>query len=392
MDCRFDDVKIAFEYRDNKGLQLSRLIYKAINSPFITRTGILLTRAAFWLGLPLKAVFRNTLFKQFCGGTSLQEACRTAEMLRRYHVNTILDYGVERKSADADFEKTFLGLTKAVTYASENQVPFISIKVTGLARFALLEKLHRGIELSRQEQKSWELVTDRMNAICSLAADLGVMVLIDAEETWIQNAVNLVTDEMMLKYNKQKAVVYNTFQLYCKETLPFLKAAHKIAKADGYVLGAKLVRGAYMEKERDRASRHDYPSPIQKDKVHTDHDFDAAVAYCLEHINEIAVFVGTHNEKSCQRAMSAMTDLAIPTDHPHVYFSQLYGMSDHISFNMAHSGYRVAKYLPYGPVQEVIPYLLRRAEENTSVTGQSSRELCLIETEIRRRNQVPSLC
>ena len=390
MDCHFNDVKIAFAYRNNRDLQLSKLIFKIIDSRYITRAGIFLTRAALRFHLPLQTVFKKTLFRQFCGGISLNDAGKTAELLNRYKVRAILDYGVEAKNTDSDFEKTFLNLSKAITYAAENKVPFISIKVTGLARFALLEKVHCNVELNSQEKREWQLLIRRMSFICSLAADLGVMILIDAEETWIQDAVNLVTDEMMSKYNRKKAIIFNTFQLYCKGTLSFLEASHKVAKAKGYILGAKLVRGAYMEKERDRAKKLDYPNPIQEDKRHTDEDFDAAVNYCLEHVSDISVFIGTHNEKSCYDAMSAMKDLNIPADHPFVYFSQLYGMSDNISFNMAHSGYNVAKYLPYGPVRDVIPYLLRRAEENTSIAGQSNRELGLIQSEITRRNQIAS--
>lgn len=391
MGCRFDDVRIAFQYRSDKELQLAKKIFSVIDSPFITGMGIAFTKIALRLRLPVITLFRKTLFKQFCGGISLEEAGRTAEKLRLYNVQAILDYGVEAKDKDSDWAKTFLNLKKAVKYAADNRIPFISIKITGIARFSLLEKLHKEGKPDSAEEKEWELVINRMDAVCSLAAERGVKVLIDAEETWIQYPVNMICDQMMQQYNKKTAVVFNTFQLYCKGTLAFLKESHRIAKAGGYILGAKLVRGAYMEKERLRADKYHYPSPIQENKATTDQDFDAAIAYCLEHINEISLFIGTHNEKSCYHAISLMNEMDIPAGHAHIFFSQLYGMSDPISFNLADNGYQVAKYLPYGPVKDVIPYLLRRAEENTSIAGQSNRELSLIKAEIKRRKQMVSL-
>lgn len=387
MRPEFENTKIAFQYRSTQELQLSRMIFNAVHSTLLTRAGILLTRIAFALHIPVQAVFRHTLFRQFCGGTTLLEAGKVADKLHGYNVSVILDYGAEGKQTVAALNHTVFQITSAIRYASANDIPFISVKVTGIGRFALLEQVHRKETLKPDAEREWQQIMRRMDLICSLAAELGVMVLVDAEETWIQDAVNLVIDEMMLRYNRQKAVVFNTFQLYCKDTLGFLKESHQAAKKAGYLLGAKLVRGAYMEKERARAQELHYTDPIQPNKEDTDRDFDDAVNYCLEHIEDLSLFIGTHNEESCALATVTMKRRHIPADHPHVYFSQLYGMSDHISFNLANQGYRVAKYLPYGPVRDVIPYLLRRAEENTAISGQSGKELMLINRELFRRNQ-----
>jgi proline dehydrogenase len=257
--------------------------------------------------------------------------------------------------------------------------------VTGFAYFSLLEKIHSGGSLTTDEAKAWQRVYDRIEHICKAAAENNIMVLIDAEESWIQKPVDELTDAMMERYNRGKVIVYNTFQLYRHDRLMFLKESYAAAQSKGYLLGAKLVRGAYMEKERARAIEKGYPSPIQPNKEATDRDYDDAVLFCLQHIDGLALFVGTHNESSCLKAAKYMQDHGIPANTGKMYFSQLYGMSDNVSFNLAHSGYHVAKYLPYGPVKDVLPYLMRRAQENTSVAGQTGRELSLINKEITRR-------
>jgi proline dehydrogenase len=259
------------------------------------------------------------------------------------------------------------------------------VKVTGYARFALLEKWHAGTALSADEEGQRQRVRERIDRICREADANNIMVLIDAEESWIQNAVDELADAAMAKYNRERALVYNTFQLYCHDRLEFLKISAKKASAGGYILGSKMVRGAYMEKERERAVEKGYPSPIQPDKAATDRDYDAAVLFCLENLGPVAAFIGTHNEQSCARAVEYLNVHGIDPKHPQVWFSQLFGMSDNISFNLAHAGYHVAKYLPYGPVKDVVPYLMRRAQENTSVAGQTSRELALIRKEMKRR-------
>ena len=275
---------------------------------------------------------------------------------------------------------------KAIKYAARDKnIPFISLKITGFAYFALLEKVHAGATLSDSETAACQRVYGRIDSVCKAAADNNIMVLVDAEESWIQKPVDELTDAMMERYNKTRAIVFNTFQMYRHDRLVFLKSSYETAQARGYVLGAKLVRGAYMEKERNRAAEKGYASPIQPSKEATDKDYDEAVLFCLQHLDGLELFIGTHNEASCLKAAKYMMDHHIAANTEKVYFSQLYGMSDNVSFNLAHEGYHVAKYLPYGPVKDVIPYLMRRAQENTSVAGQTGRELSLINKEIKRR-------
>ena len=382
----FDNTEIAFEYRSNKELKRAQFLFSSMSSPLLTKVGMTLTKWAMDWHLPIKGLIKYTIFEQFCGGETMEEAAHTAALLEKYNVGVILDYGVEGKEGEAEFDMAVPEFIKAIQYAaSQKNIPFISVKITGFSRFALLEKIHSGATLTPAENEEWQRVYNRIDRICSAAFDASIMVLIDAEESWIQQPVDDLTDAMMERYNKTKVTVFNTFQMYRHDRLVFLKESHSNALAKGYILGAKLVRGAYMEKERNRAASMGYPSPIQPGKEATDKDYDEAVLYCLQHLDKIALFIGTHNEKSCLLAAEYMEGHNIPANHPHVYFSQLYGMSDNISFNLANSGYHVAKYLPYGPVKDVIPYLMRRAQENTSVAGQTSRELSLIRKEIKRR-------
>lgn len=382
----FNNTEIAFRYRNNAELKKARFLFASMGSQALTSVGMALTKFAISWKLPVKGLIKSTLFDQFCGGETMEEAGQTAAMLGKYGVGTILDYGVEGKESEEDFDRAVPEFIKAIKYAAANKnIPFISIKVTGFAYFAMLEKVHAGVALSDTGKAAWDRVYKRIDAICAAAASAGIMVLVDAEESWIQKPVDELSDAMMEKYNKVRAIVFNTFQLYRHDRLEFLKVSHERSKEKGYILGAKLVRGAYMEKERARAAEKGYPSPIQPSKEATDKDYDEAVHYCLEHLHETAVFIGTHNEASCMKAAEYMDSHNIPAGSDRVYFSQLFGMSDNISFNLAGSGYNVAKYLPYGPVKDVVPYLMRRAQENTSVAGQTGRELSLIDQEMKRR-------
>ncbi len=382
----FNNTEIAFKYRSNGELKKAKMLFSLMSSPSLTSMGIKMTQMALSWRLPVKGLIKSTLFSQFCGGETMEEAGKTADMLSKYGVGTILDYGVEGKESEADFDKAVPEFIKAIKYASSNKsIPFVSVKVTGFARFALLEKLHSGAALTEADKQERDRVLGRLDKICGAAAEQNIMMLVDAEESWIQGPVDEMTDMMMEKYNKTRVVVYNTFQMYRHDRLAFLHQSYDRAQAKGYLLGAKLVRGAYMEKERNRAAEMGYQSPIQPDKQSCDKDYDAAVLYCLERLSGLAVFIGTHNENSCLKAASYMEAHAIPSNIDRVHFSQLFGMSDNISFNLANAGYHVAKYLPYGPVGDVVPYLMRRAQENTSVAGQTGRELSLINQEVARR-------
>lgn len=386
MAPQFDNTEIAFRYRSDNDLMLARLLFSSMSSPLVTRIGSFATQIALKAHFPVKELIRHTIYKQFCGGESIEEAANTAEEIAKYKVGVILDYGVEGKESESEFEKAVNETIKAVKFAASRQnIPFISLKVTGFARFELLEKINTGVQLSRNESDEWKRVYDRVERICTTAFHLGIMILIDAEETWVQEPVNELTEKMMERFNKQKAIVFNTYQMYSSGTLSFIKESFDKALGKGYILGAKIVRGAYMEKERARAKEMGYADPIQVDKNATDRDYDLAIAFCIEHIDKLALFIGTHNELSCLKAARLMRERNIAPHNSNIFFSQLYGMSDNISFNLANEGYNVSKYLPYGPVNDVIPYLMRRVRENTSVAGQTSRELMLINKEIKRR-------
>ena len=383
---QFNNTKIAFTYRSDKDLKLGSFLFRSMNSPLITRVGIAATRFSIKAKLPIRNLIKKTIFKQFCGGESMQEAAKTADVIGRYNVNVILDYGVEGKENEAEFDKATNEFIKAIKFAAtKKNIPFVSLKVTGFARFSLLEKINNHEYLSENETAEWQRVYHRIEKVCRSAYENNIMILIDAEETWIVEPVNDLTEKMMEQFNKQRALIFNTYQLYGRGTLDFLKESCQKATSLGYILGAKLVRGAYMEKERARAIAKGYPDPIQPDKESTDRDYDDAVIFCMQNLGKLSLFIGTHNEKSCMEAVRYMEKYSIAPGNPNVYFSQLYGMGDNISFNLAHEGYNVSKYLPYGPVQDVLPYLMRRAEENTSVAGQTSRELELINKEIKRR-------
>jgi proline dehydrogenase len=315
-------------------------------------------------------------------------------MLGEYGVQVILDYGVEGKEGEDNFDKATEEFVKVIEYAStQKNIPFISIKVTGLARLDLMQilnespRLRSGIHDNETEIDEWERVKDRMYHICEIASEKNVGVLIDAEESWIQDPIDRLVMEMMEEFNKEKVVVYNTIQLYRHDRLEFLKLSHRIAKQGNFLLGIKLVRGAYMEKERERAQQKGYPDPIQKNKENTDNDFDASVSYCIENINDISVIVASHNDKSNLLAYDLLNQKNIPLNHKHIHFSQLYGMSDNITFNLAKEGCSVSKYVPFGPIRDVIPYLMRRAQENSSVSGQTGRELSLLKRELERRKK-----
>jgi len=384
----FDNTEIAFKYKSTKDLRQAQFLFASMGSSLLTTVGIGFTNWAMKLGLPINGIIKSTIFRQFCGGETMEEAAQTADMLGVYNVGVIMDYGVEGKEGEHEFDKAVPEFIKVIKYAATKpNIPFVSVKITGFARFALLEKVHSGAALSEKEQLEWNRVADRVDKICEAAFQNDVMVLVDAEETWIQEAVNQLVCAMMEKYNTAKAIIFNTFQLYCHGALPYLRLAYAEAETKGYKLGAKLVRGAYMEKERKRAEEKGYASPIQPNKAATDKDYDDAVLFCLQRLENLSVFIGTHNEKSCLLAAKYLEDKGIPHNDARVFFSQLFGMSDNISFNLGSAGFNVAKYLPYGPVKDVIPYLMRRAQENTSVAGQTGRELSLINKELQRRKR-----
>ncbi|MFN5692671.1 MAG: proline dehydrogenase family protein [Bacteroidota bacterium] len=394
MSLSFENTQNAFAHLTDKELKNARFLFQSMSFPWLVQMGTRLTPFIMRTGLPVHGLIRKTLFKQFVGGETLEETAGVAKTLDSFGVKVILDYGVEGKEGEEAFDTATEEFMRVIRYAAtQTNIPFISIKVTGLARFGLLQtlneapRLRSGIHDDEFERDEWNMVRERMYAICELAAEKQIGVLIDAEESWIQDPVDRLCIEMMQVFNKTAPVVYNTVQLYRHDRLAFLKMSHRIAKEKGFVLGLKLVRGAYMEKERARAREMGYDSPIQPDKAAADNDFNVAVRYCLENLSEMAVVIASHNEESNRLAAATMDELGIPHQHPRVHFSQLYGMSDHITFNMAKAGFAVSKYLPFGPIRDVIPYLMRRAQENSSVSGQTGRELTLIQRELQRRKK-----
>jgi len=392
MNISFDNTENAFAYKTDKQLKKAKFLFSTMDYPLFVPIGTRITPFLMKTGLPVHGIIRNTIFQQFVGGETLEETDEVCSLLGKYGVQVILDYGVEGKDGEENFERATEQFIKVIDYAaSQTNIPFISIKVTGIARFGLLQtlneapRLRSGIHDHEDEMNEWQRVKDRMYRICEEAAKKNIGVLIDAEESWIQDPLDRLTMEMMEVFNKEKAIVYNTIQLYRNDRLHFLKISHQIAKQQNFILGMKLVRGAYMEKERSRAVQYGYPSPIQTDKLSTDKDFDEAIGFCIENIHNVSVIIASHNEESNLLAVDILDKKGLALDHPHVHFSQLYGMSDNITFNLAKAGCSVSKYLPFGPIRDVIPYLMRRAQENSSVSGQTGRELKLIKKELKRR-------
>ena len=402
-EISFDNTEFAFEYKSDKQLKKAHFLFSMMGKPWLVKIG---TRLAPWsinAGLPVKGIIRNTIFSQFVGGETLEQTAAVARMLGKYNVQVILDYGVEGKEGENNFDQACEEFIRVINYAAtQPNIPFMSVKVTGFARFSLLEKLdtimhtHEGSlmkrflkavdSVSKEEKEEWQRIRHRVMRVCEAAAAKKIGVSIDAEETWIQDPVDALTILMMDSFNKETAIVFNTLQHYRHDRLKFLKDSYEAAVERKFILGAKLVRGAYMEKERRRAVEKGYPSPIHPDKENTDRDFNAGVKFCIDNIERVSLVVASHNEYSNLYAARLLMEKGLPLNHPHVHWSQLFGMSDNITFNLAHAGCSVSKYLPFGPIKDVVPYLMRRAQENTSVKGQTGRELGLIKKELKRRN------
>ena len=385
-NLNFEDTATAFSDKSNRELKKKYQLFRLINSPLLTNISTKLTKIAFRLHLPVKSLVKKTIFTQFCGGETIEECEATIRELGKANIGTILDYSVEGKSETAVFESTKNEIYRTVTRAKKDlNVPFAVFKVSGIAPVEVLEKVSAGKKLLKNEATEWENAKARVLEICEYAHSLEQPVFIDAEDSWIQDAIDSLAMEMMEKFNREHPIIFNTIQLYRRDRLDFLKQSHKKAQTENYILAVKLVRGAYLEKERERAEEMDYPSPIQPTKEATDRDFDAAIEFCLENVENVAFVAGTHNEKSVRLLTELIEKKRIPHNHPHILFSQLYGMSDNLSYILGKNNFNVSKYVPYGPVKDTIPYLIRRAKENTSVMGQMSRELDLIRKELKRR-------
>ncbi|MEP3389154.1 MAG: proline dehydrogenase family protein [Reichenbachiella sp.] len=382
----FDDTQVAFADKSNFDLKRMHFLFLSMNNPIIARIGIWMTVFALKIHLPIKWMIKKTIFAQFCGGESLEDSKGTVEKLGASHIRTILDYSVEGEDSEKVFDANRDEIIRSLELAATtDHIPTGVMKLTGFTEFKLLAKKQSGVEMSADEENRYAVFLERVNQICAKAVEVKKYLFIDAEETWIQDVIDEVVYAMMEKYNKETVYIFNTYQMYRTASLQNLKDAHQLGLDKHFKVGAKLVRGAYMEKERDRAKEKGYEDPIQPNKAASDKDYDAAVTYCIEYINDIYLCVGTHNENSCKLTAELMDHHGIAKADPKVYFAQLYGMSDNLSYTLANEGYNVAKYVPYGPVAKVLPYLMRRAEENTSIAGQSSREFTLVKKEIKRR-------
>lgn len=399
MNLSFQNTETAFAYKSDKDLKDARFLFSSMGKPWLVKLGLWATPKALKMNLPVKGLIRNTIFKQFVGGETLHQTSAVAAHLAKFNVRIILDYGVEGGQGEDKYQHAMEEFIRVINFASgENNIPFMSIKLTGMARFGLLEKIHaqtsyeemvKGIvhtdQLTQEEKEEWKRVETRMESICSVAAEKRVGVMVDAEDSWIQHPVDALTTRMMSVYNRDRLVIYNTAQLYRHDRLQYIKDVNSYAKSAGFIYAFKLVRGAYMEKERERATAMGYPSPINADKEATDQMYNDALRYCIDPSNNMYTLVGSHNEDSNRLAAELIEKYQMPHNTDRVYFSQLYGMSDNITFNLAKAGYNSSKYLPFGPINDVIPYLMRRAEENSSISGQTGRELNLIHEEIKRR-------
>lgn len=386
MNTLFNNTEVAFALKSDTELERAYFLFKLIDSQPLVKIGTAVTNFALKAHLPVEGLIRSTVFDHFCGGVNENDCLRVVDKMYTKGVSSVLDYSVEGKEEEAQFDAALNMTLKTIEFAREREaIPFAVFKPTGFGRLALYEKVGDKAHLTENEQKEWNRVIERFDIACKTAFEKDVLLLIDAEESWMQDAADAIVTDMMRKYNKQKAIVFNTLQMYRWDRLDYLKNLHEQAKAEGFYIGMKLVRGAYMEKENERAAERGQKSPICESKEATDINYDTTVAYMVEHIDKMAVFAGTHNEESSYKLMQLMQEKGIAKNDKRIFFGQLLGMSDNISFNLAAEGYNVAKYLPFGPVRDVMPYLIRRAEENTSVAGQTSRELTLIKKEKERR-------
>ncbi len=386
MRPNFENTAIAFELKSDSQLERAYFLFKLISNEPLVRIGTAVTNFAIKAHLPVEGLIRATVFDHFCGGVNEEDCLPIIDNMYGNGVCSILDYSAEGKEVDNQFDFAMEKTLDILDFVKEKDaMPFAVFKPTGFGRFKLFEKISAQSELNEDEKAEWGRIVNRFEKVCQKAHKLDVALLIDAEESWMQDAADDLVLEMMRKYNKEKAIVFNTFQMYRWDRMDYIKKLYGLASDEGFKIGAKVVRGAYMEKENDRANDKGYESPICKSKLETDENFDAAIAYMMEHLDQFTIFAGTHNEQSTLKLIDLMEKQGAPTNDERIWFGQLFGMSDHITYNLAAHGYNAVKYVPYGPVRDVMPYLIRRAEENTSVAGQTSRELALITKERKRR-------
>ncbi|MFC6861235.1 proline dehydrogenase family protein [Zunongwangia atlantica] len=388
----FNDTETAFRLKSDMEINRAVLLFSVMGTPSLIKPGIALTKFALKAKLPITPIIKNTIFDQFCGGVTIEDCKPTMDQMDEVNLSSILDYSVEGKKTEEEFDAAYKVKLELIELAKEeSEVPFAIFKPTALGRFKIWHKVSSHVSLNDKEKEEWERVQKRVEGLCEKAKELKVRLYADAEESWMQEAADNLMEKMMAKFNQNEALIFNTFQCYRWDRLEYIKELHEKAKEDGFKIGAKIVRGAYMEKENKRAKKRGQKSPICESKEATDVNFNSVMGYCLDHLEDFSLFIGTHNEISNYLALQIMEDKGIAKDDERVWFSQLYGMSDQISYNLAARGYNTAKLVPFGPVKDVVPYLLRRAEENSSVKGQTSRELNLLTREKERRKKSEQL-
>ncbi|WP_092542464.1 proline dehydrogenase family protein [Zunongwangia mangrovi] len=388
----FNDTETAFKLKSDMEINRAVLLFSVMGKPSLIKPGIGLTKFALKAKLPITPIIKNTIFDQFCGGVTIEDCKPTMDQMDEVNLSSILDYSVEGKKTEEEFDSAYKVKLELIELAKEeNEVPFAIFKPTALGRFKIWHKVSSHVSLNDKEKEEWERVQKRVEGLCEKANELKVRLYADAEESWMQEAADNLMEKMMAKFNQNEALIFNTFQCYRWDRLEYIKELHTKAKEQGFKIGAKIVRGAYMEKENKRARKRGKRSPICESKEATDVNFNSVMGYCLDHLEDFSLFIGTHNEISNYLALQIMEDKKIAKDDQRVWFSQLYGMSDQISYNLAARGYNTAKLVPFGPVKDVVPYLLRRAEENSSVKGQTSRELNLLTREKERRKKAENL-
>jgi len=386
MNKLFNNTEVAFALKSDSQLERAYFLFRMIKNEPLVKIGTAVTKFALKTSLPVEGLIRSTVFDHFCGGVTEEDCMPNIDKMYGKNVHSVLDYSVEGKEEDAQFDHVMKTTLNIINFVQEKDaIPFAVFKPTGFGRLALYQKISEKKELTQSEKEEWDRVVARYEAVASASYEKGIPLLIDAEESWMQTAADDLIEQLMEKYNKEKVIVFGTLQLYRHDRLDYLKELHERAKKKGYKIGMKLVRGAYMEKERERAEELNYQDPICKDKASTDENFDTVMKYMFSNLEDMAIFNGTHNEESSYMFMDLIENSKYLKTDPRLWFGQLYGMSDHISYNLANAGYNVTKYLPFGPVKDVMPYLIRRAEENTSVAGQTNRELELITAEKKRR-------
>lgn len=378
----FNNTQIAFAYKSDAELKKARFLFGSLNIPGSVLFGKLALKIVSALNLPVQSMIKKTIFSHFCGGENLENCVLSVHNLSAFGIKSILDLSIEGQKTEEAFDLNEKLLAENLCFSAETDAtPFSVFKVTALGNAEIMRDYVKGYPFTADQEKIFE----RVQNLVALANEKGISVLIDAEETWIQNFIDEVTEKLMVEFNKNRAVVIQTIQLYRKDKLEYLQYLHHFCSSQNCVTGVKLVRGAYMEKERHEAKIQNLECLIQDDKPSSDKDFDLALEFCVKNVDNTLLIAATHNEDSCQLLINLMKKGKLKKAHKNLWFAQLYGMSDNLSFNLSSEGYNVAKYLPYGPVMEVMPYLIRRAEENSSAQNQSARELQLIKDELKRR-------